>query len=246
MCAAATVYGRAIDPMGIAMAQENLSMRNVSLVGTGLAPTTTTTHINPRRARGVLAAAVREQNRMLPSSNPEVRAALALGTQAVQEVQAQAAEKERQAVEAALVAERERAAEAQKVREKEILERLSEIAEREQRAAVLEAIKETEERCAREASEWVKSQLPQYRSAPQRYVRGQQPYEQPATDHLQLKLMQMELRTVEQELARTHDESRAAIDEARSRATEQAVEATLLECEGTTGARPLRVPGRYL
>ena len=91
------------------------------------------------------------------TASAEVRAALALGTQAVQEVQAQAAERERQAVEEALTAERQRIAEAQKKREKEIVDRLSEIAEQEQQAAVAKVIQETEQRCAREASEWLKA-----------------------------------------------------------------------------------------
>ena len=97
----------------------------------------------------------------LQSNNPEVRAALALGTQAVQEVQAQAQENQRKAVDAAIATEQARAAERLKLREQELLDRLAEIAEQEQIAAVAKAVKETEERCAREASEWVKTSLAQ-------------------------------------------------------------------------------------
>ena len=99
-----------------------------------------------------------------------VKAALRLGTQAIQEVQIQAAEDQRQAVEAevrkghaqmqqmreekvkavafAVAAERAQIMEEQARREKEIVDRLVAVAEAEQAAATQTAIDQTEARCA--------------------------------------------------------------------------------------------------
>ncbi|KAL1520633.1 hypothetical protein AB1Y20_022207 [Prymnesium parvum] len=171
----------------------------------------------------------------LNSTNPEVRAALALGTQAVQEVRAQAVENQRKAVAEALAAERASWAETQKAREAQIINRLSEVAEREQAAAIAQAIKETEERCAQEASSWMMKRLPNLQfsfqaSAPTAAASSQRTLCQMAADKIYIELLKSELLLSENQLI----DSAAASDSARKAAVQHAVEATLRECETTT------------
>ncbi|KAL3922136.1 MAG: hypothetical protein SGPRY_004669 [Prymnesium sp.] len=163
------------------------------------------------------------------TANAEVRKALALGTQAVQEVRACAAQEMRRAVHAAVQQERASCAEKQRERERQIVERLNEVAEREKRISVEQAIKETEERLRHSTGGWMTWSLPRWYGASSS---GDPSHERMLrmADSLNLQLVRKELHAMEQELSSMRNE----FARARALAVQEAVEATLLECEKAT------------
>lgn len=159
------------------------------------------------------------------STNAEVRKALALGTQAVQEVRACAAQEMRRAVQAAVQQERASCAEKQRERERQIVERLNE----EKRISVEQAIKETEERLRHSTGGWMTWSLPRWYGASSS---GDASHERMLrmADSLNLQLVRKELHAMEQELSSMRND----FSRARALAVQEAVEATLLECEKAT------------